>query len=100
MLRKMVYHNDFTFSVRFALSGISCGSHIAFLYVLEIFLNPLIGLICEKYKKRNKGRHDVLVPYSGGKDGAYIAYNLKEFCNQEDLLKNTKESKVRKETLL
>ena len=33
--------------------------------------------ICQKYKKRNKGRHDVLVPYSGGKDGAYIAYMLK-----------------------
>lgn len=33
--------------------------------------------ICEKFKKRNKGRHNVIVPYSGGKDGAYIAYMLK-----------------------
>ena len=33
--------------------------------------------LCQKFKKRNKGRHDVLVPYSGGKDGAYIAYMLK-----------------------
>ena len=33
--------------------------------------------VCEKYKKRNKGRHNVLVPYSGGKDGAYLAYMLK-----------------------
>ena len=27
--------------------------------------------------KRNKGRHNVIVPYSGGKDGAMIAYMLK-----------------------
>ena len=33
--------------------------------------------LCDKFKKRNKGRHNVLVPYSGGKDGAYIAYTLK-----------------------
>ena len=33
--------------------------------------------ICEKYRNRNKGRHNVLVPYSGGKDGATIAYTLK-----------------------
>ncbi len=32
---------------------------------------------CEFYKKRNKGRFDVIVPYSGGKNGAYIAYTLK-----------------------
>ena len=33
--------------------------------------------LCEKHKKRNKGRHNVIVPYSGGKDGAMIAYMLK-----------------------
>ena len=33
--------------------------------------------VCDKYRKRNKGRHNVLVPYSGGKDGATIAYMLK-----------------------
>ncbi len=36
-----------------------------------------LGEICNKFKKRNKGRHNVLVPYSGGKDGATIAYMLK-----------------------
>lgn len=34
--------------------------------------------ICEEQKKRNKGRPNVIVPYSGGKDGAYIAYTLRE----------------------
>lgn len=34
--------------------------------------------LCEMYKKRNTNRPDVIVPYSGGKDGAYIAYMLKE----------------------
>lgn len=34
--------------------------------------------LCEKYKKRNKGRFNVIVPYSGGKDGAYIAWTLRE----------------------
>ena len=33
--------------------------------------------VCEKHKRRNKGRHNVIVPYSGGKDGATIAYMLK-----------------------
>ena len=33
--------------------------------------------VCERHKKRNKGRHNVIVPYSGGKDGATIAYMLK-----------------------
>jgi N-acetyl sugar amidotransferase len=33
--------------------------------------------LCDKYRARNKGRYDVIVPYSGGKNGAYIAYTLK-----------------------
>ncbi|MAD95356.1 MAG: legionaminic acid biosynthesis protein PtmG [Rhodobacteraceae bacterium] len=33
--------------------------------------------LCEKHRRRNKGRFDVIVPYSGGKNGAYIAYTLK-----------------------
>ena len=33
--------------------------------------------LCEKYRSRNKGKFDVIVPYSGGKNGAYIAYILK-----------------------
>lgn len=33
--------------------------------------------LCEKYKNRNKNHFDVIVPYSGGKDGAYIAWKLK-----------------------
>jgi N-acetyl sugar amidotransferase len=33
--------------------------------------------VCDKYRSRNKGRFDVIVPYSGGKNGAYIAYILK-----------------------
>tara|TARA_Y100000768_G_C23983173_1_gene687102 strand:- start:668 stop:1801 length:1134 start_codon:yes stop_codon:yes gene_type:complete len=33
--------------------------------------------LCEFHRNRNKGRHNVIVPYSGGKDGAYIAYTLK-----------------------
>tara|TARA_Y100001935_G_scaffold249114_1_gene247220 strand:+ start:10 stop:1092 length:1083 start_codon:yes stop_codon:yes gene_type:complete len=34
--------------------------------------------LCEKYKKRNPNQPNVIVPYSGGKDGAYIAYTLRE----------------------
>lgn len=34
--------------------------------------------LCDKYRGRNKGQCDVIVPYSGGKDGAYIASMLKE----------------------
>lgn len=33
--------------------------------------------ICDKYRTRNKGNFDVIVPYSGGKDGGYIAWTLK-----------------------
>ncbi len=33
--------------------------------------------LCDKYRSRNKEHFDVIVPYSGGKDGAYIAYKLK-----------------------
>ena len=34
--------------------------------------------LCDKYRARNKDKFDVIVPYSGGKNGAYIAYTLKE----------------------
>jgi N-acetyl sugar amidotransferase len=34
--------------------------------------------LCDKYRSKIKNRPDVIVPYSGGKDGAYIAYMLKE----------------------
>ena len=33
--------------------------------------------LCEKYRSRNKDIFDVIVPYSGGKDGGYIAWTLK-----------------------
>ena len=33
--------------------------------------------LCDKYRSRNKDKFDVIVPYSGGKDGAYIAWTLK-----------------------
>lgn len=41
--------------------------------------------LCDKFRKRNNGRHDVLVPYSGGKDGAYIAYMLKHKLGMKPL---------------
>tara|TARA_B100000315_G_scaffold260917_1_gene327319 strand:- start:9588 stop:10694 length:1107 start_codon:yes stop_codon:yes gene_type:complete len=34
--------------------------------------------LCEKYKKLNPNRPNVIVPYSGGKDGAYNAYILRD----------------------
>lgn len=34
--------------------------------------------MCDKHRSRNKDKFDVIVPYSGGKNGAYIAYTLKE----------------------
>jgi N-acetyl sugar amidotransferase len=34
--------------------------------------------LCDKYRSRNSDHFDVIVPYSGGKNGAYIAYSLKE----------------------
>ncbi|MDY0193547.1 MAG: N-acetyl sugar amidotransferase [Aliarcobacter butzleri] len=34
--------------------------------------------LCDKYRNRNKDKFDVIVPYSGGKDGAYIAWMLRE----------------------
>jgi N-acetyl sugar amidotransferase len=37
----------------------------------------MLEALCDKYRTRNKGRFDVIVPYSGGKNGAYIAYTLK-----------------------
>lgn len=41
--------------------------------------------LCQKFKARNKDRHNVLVPYSGGKDGAYIAYMLKHKLGMKPL---------------
>ena len=41
--------------------------------------------LCDKYRARNKGKFDVIVPYSGGKNGAYIAYILKEKNEDEPL---------------
>ncbi len=34
--------------------------------------------LCDKFRRRNSNKFDVIVPYSGGKNGAYIAYMLKE----------------------
>ena len=34
--------------------------------------------LCDIYRSKIQDRPDVIVPYSGGKDGAYIAYMLKE----------------------
>ncbi len=34
--------------------------------------------LCDKYRSRNSNKPDVIVPYSGGKDGAFIAWTLKE----------------------
>jgi N-acetyl sugar amidotransferase len=34
--------------------------------------------LCDKYRARNKNGFDVIVPYSGGKNGGYIAYTLRE----------------------
>jgi len=34
--------------------------------------------LCNKHRNRNKSKFDVIVPYSGGKDGAYIAWMLRE----------------------
>jgi N-acetyl sugar amidotransferase len=37
-----------------------------------------LELVCDKYRGRNNDHFDVIVPYSGGKNGAYIAYTLRE----------------------
>jgi N-acetyl sugar amidotransferase len=37
-----------------------------------------LELLCDKHRSRNKGKFDVIVPYSGGKNGGYIAYTLRE----------------------
>ena len=42
--------------------------------------------LCKIHKDRNKGRHNVIVPYSGGKNGAYIAYTLKTKLGMNPLL--------------
>ena len=42
--------------------------------------------ICAKYRKRNSGKFDVIVPYSGGKDGGYIAWTLKNKLDMHPLV--------------
>jgi N-acetyl sugar amidotransferase len=42
--------------------------------------------LCDLHRTRNKGRHNVIVPYSGGKNGAYIAYILKTKLGMAPLL--------------
>lgn len=37
-----------------------------------------LELLCDKHRSRNKRHFDVIVPYSGGKNGGYIAYTLRE----------------------
>jgi len=34
--------------------------------------------LCERFRSRNNRHFDVIVPYSGGKNGGYIAYTLRE----------------------
>lgn len=42
--------------------------------------------LCDKYRKRNGNKFDVIVPYSGGKDGAYIAWMLREKLGMHPLV--------------
>lgn len=42
--------------------------------------------ICDKYRKRNSDKFDVIVPYSGGKDGGYIAWTLKNKLGMHPLV--------------
>ena len=44
--------------------------------------------LCEKYRSRNRGKFDVIVPYSGGKNGAYIAYTLKHELDESIMYNN------------
>lgn len=37
-----------------------------------------LEVLCEKYRSRNKSHFDVIVPFSGGKNGGYIAWTLRE----------------------
>lgn len=41
---------------------------------------------CDKYRSRNTKHFDVIVPYSGGKNGAYIAYTLHEKLGMTPLM--------------
>src|SRR5689334_2711103 len=45
-----------------------------------------LEILCEKYRARNNRSHDVIVPYSGGKNGAYIAYTLRTKLGMTPLL--------------
>ena len=40
--------------------------------------------LCEKFRKKN-GEYDVIVPCSGGKDGSYVAHQLKYFYEMNPL---------------
>lgn len=42
--------------------------------------------LCDKYRNRNQDHFDVIVPYSGGKDGGYIAWNLREKLGMKPLV--------------
>ena len=42
--------------------------------------------LCDKYRTRNKNKFDVIVPYSGGKDGGYIAWTLKNKLHMHPLV--------------
>jgi N-acetyl sugar amidotransferase len=41
--------------------------------------------LCQRFKKRNQGRFDCIVPVSGGKDSSYVAFMMKEKCGMNPL---------------
>lgn len=45
-----------------------------------------LEVLCDKYRNRNKNKFDVIVPYSGGKDGAYNAWMLREKLGMRPLV--------------
>lgn len=46
----------------------------------------ILEQLCDKYRKRNANKFDVIVPYSGGKDGGYIAWTLKNKLGMHPLV--------------
>ena len=46
--------------------------------------NKELEALCDKYRK-NDGTYDVIVPSSGGKDSAFVAYTLKYKYNMNPL---------------
>ena len=44
-----------------------------------------LEILLDKHRRKN-GEYDVIVPVSGGKDGSYVAYNLKHKYNMNLLL--------------